>query len=92
MRGLLFQGRVILASCSTEQASKKTEQLDILMDGPYLKSQAIHAPDSPVSSRNQQVHSFHPDCHNRISWASDRMEVRILKDGARIVTGFRGSL
>jgi anaerobic ribonucleoside-triphosphate reductase activating protein len=67
------------------------EQLDILIDGPYIPAQAIHAPDSPVSSSNQRVHIFNPAFQNRISWASDQTEIHILKDGSRIITGYRGS-
>lgn len=68
------------------------DQLDILIDGPYVESQAVNAPDSPVSSRNQRVHIFNPDFENAVSWASDQLEVHILKDGSRIITGYRGQL
>jgi anaerobic ribonucleoside-triphosphate reductase activating protein len=68
------------------------KQLDILIDGPYVQSQAVNSPDSPVSSRNQQVHIFNPDLEHAISWASDQLEIHILKDGSRIITGYRGQL
>jgi anaerobic ribonucleoside-triphosphate reductase activating protein len=68
------------------------EQLDILIDGPFIQEQAINSPDSPVSSRNQRVHIFNPEFENAISWASDQLEVHILKDGSRIITGYRGQL
>ncbi|MBK1986267.1 radical SAM protein [Sphaerospermopsis aphanizomenoides BCCUSP55] len=68
------------------------EQLDILIDGPFVQSQAINSPTSPVSSRNQQVHVFNPEFKDQISWASDQIEVHILKDGDRIVTGYQGWL
>lgn len=67
-------------------------QLDILIDGAYLQSQAINSPDSPVSSRNQRVHVFNPQLKDRITWASDQTEVHIFKDGSRIITGFWGQL
>ncbi|WP_009544769.1 4Fe-4S single cluster domain-containing protein [Crocosphaera subtropica] len=67
-------------------------QLDILIDGPYIRSLAINSPDSPVSSRNQRVHVFNSALKNRINWASDQTEVHILKDGRRIVTGYLGQL
>ncbi|WOD39461.1 4Fe-4S single cluster domain-containing protein [Nodosilinea sp. E11] len=67
-------------------------QLDILVDGPYLESLAIHDPSSPVSSRNQQVRVFNPDLRDRILWASDQLEVHIFKDGSRLVTGYHGDL
>jgi anaerobic ribonucleoside-triphosphate reductase activating protein len=67
-------------------------QLDILVDGPFVESLAIHSPDSPVSSRNQQVHVFNPAFKDCISWASDQIEIHILKDGSRIITGFRGQM
>ncbi len=67
-------------------------QLDILVDGPFVESLAIHSPDSPVSSRNQQVHVFNPAFQECISWASDQIEIHILKDGSRIITGFRGQM
>jgi anaerobic ribonucleoside-triphosphate reductase activating protein len=64
-------------------------QLDILIDGPYIESRAIHSPDSPVSSSNQRVHVLNPAFKDKITWASDQIEVHILKDGRRIVTGYR---
>ena len=68
------------------------EQLDILVDGPYVESLAINSPDSLVSSRNQRVHVFNPALQNQLTWASDQMEIHIFKDGTRIVTGFRGQM
>ncbi|GAB4173149.1 MAG: hypothetical protein Fur006_02280 [Coleofasciculaceae cyanobacterium] len=68
------------------------EQLDILVDGSYVESLAINSPDSLVSSRNQRVHVFNPALQNQLNWASDQMEIHILKDGTRIVTGFRGQM
>jgi len=66
------------------------EQLDILIDGPFIESEAINSPLSPVSSKNQKVHVFNPEFADHISWASDQIEVHILKDGNRIVTGYQG--
>lgn len=66
------------------------EQLDILIDGPYVESLALHSPDSPVSSHNQRVHIFNPAFQDKITWASDQIEIHILKDGSRIFTGYRG--
>lgn len=68
------------------------DQLDILIDGPYVESLAIHSPESPVSSRNQRIHLFSEAFKDKITWASDQMEIHILKDGTRIITGFRGQL
>ena len=68
------------------------EQLDILVDGPYVESLAINSPDSLVSSRNQRVHVFNPVFQDKLNWASDQMEIHILKDGSRIITGFRGQM
>ncbi|WP_254568864.1 4Fe-4S single cluster domain-containing protein [Oscillatoria sp. HE19RPO] len=68
------------------------DQLDILIDGPYVESLAIHSPESPVSSRNQRIHIFNEAFKDKITWASDQMEIHILKDGTRIITGFRGQL
>ncbi|MFM2064721.1 MAG: hypothetical protein RLZZ507_4392 [Cyanobacteriota bacterium] len=67
-------------------------ELDILIDGPFVQSQAINSPLSPVSSKNQQVHVFNPEFKDQISWASDQIEVHVLKDGDRIVTGYQGWL
>lgn len=67
-------------------------QLDILIDGPYIESLAIHSPDCPVSSRNQRVHILNPAFKDRITWASDQLEIHILKDGRRIFTGYRGQM
>jgi len=73
-------------------APELLEQLDILIDGPFVESLAINSPDSPVSSRNQQVHVFNPALKDQISWASDQIEIHIFKDGTRLFTGFRGQL
>ncbi|MCU0527108.1 MAG: radical SAM protein [Elainella sp. Prado103] len=68
------------------------DQLDLLIDGPYIESLAVHSPDVPVASTNQRIHIFNPTFQNRIDWASDQIEVHILKDGSRIVTGYQGKL
>ncbi|PMB01153.1 radical SAM protein [Fischerella thermalis CCMEE 5268] len=68
------------------------EELDILIDGPYIQSLALNSPDSPVSSSNQRVHVFNPALQDKISWASDQIEIHIFKDGSRLVTGYRGKL
>ena len=67
-------------------------QLDILVDGPFVESLAIHDPESLVSSRNQRVHVLNPEFKGRLNWASDQIEIHVLKDGSRIVTGYRGQL
>ncbi|MDJ0568019.1 MAG: 4Fe-4S single cluster domain-containing protein [Pleurocapsa sp. MO_192.B19] len=67
-------------------------QLDILVDGAYVKSLTVNDPNSLVSSSNQKVHVFNPDLKDKLDWASDQIEVHIQKDGSRIITGFRGSL
>ena len=68
------------------------QALDILIDGPYLEAQAVTSPDSLVASRNQRVHVFNPALRDRMTWASDQMEVHIFQDGSRLVTGYRGNL
>lgn len=80
------------ATDAPEGASELLAQLDILVDGPFVESLAIHSPESPVSSRNQRVRVFNPALQNQITWASDQMEIHILKDGSRIITGFRGQM
>ncbi len=67
-------------------------QLDILIDGPYIQSLALNSPDSPVSSSNQRVHVFNPALQEHITWTSDQIEIHIFKDGSRIITGYRGRL
>jgi len=67
-------------------------ELDLLVDGPYVEAQAVNDPTSPVSSRNQRVRVFNPALADSITWASDQLEVHVLKDGSRIVTGYRGQL
>ncbi|MBW4563553.1 MAG: radical SAM protein [Mojavia pulchra JT2-VF2] len=66
------------------------EQLDILIDGPFVESLAIHSPNSPVSSSNQRVRVLNPAFQDQITWASDQIEIHVLKDGSRIVTGYQG--
>lgn len=75
-----------------EGAEDLLDQLDILIDGPYVSALAIHKPDSPVSSRNQRLHIFNPAFADKIDWASDQTEIHILKDGTRVFTGFRGQM
>lgn len=67
-------------------------QLDILVDGPYVEALAVHSPESPISSRNQQIHVFNPVLVDQITWASDQIEIHVLKDGSRIVTGYWGGM
>ncbi|RZM78768.1 radical SAM protein [Leptolyngbya iicbica LK] len=68
------------------------QELDLLIDGPYVESQAINDPTSLVSSRNQKVRIFNEAMRDRLNWASDQIEIHILPDGSRIVTGYLGSL
>jgi anaerobic ribonucleoside-triphosphate reductase activating protein len=72
-------------------AQELLKQLDILIDGAFVESKAINSPNSPVSSTNQRVHVFNPAFQDQISWASDQIEIHVLKDGSRIITGYRGS-
>ena len=65
---------------------------DYRLNGPYIESLAINSPNSPVSSRNQQVRVFNPALKDQINWASDQIEVHIFKNGSRLVTGYRGGL
>ncbi len=71
-------------------AQELIDQLDILIDGPFVESLAINDPTSPVSSSNQRVRVFNPAFQDKITWASDQTEIHIFKDGSRIVTGYRG--
>ncbi len=65
-------------------------QLDILIDGAYIPALAINDPNSPISLRNQRVHILNPAFCDRISWASDQVEIHMLQDGCRIFTGYQG--
>ena len=73
-------------------AQELLAELDLLIDVPYLEHLAINDPNSLVSSKNQRVHVFNPKLQDRLNWASDQMEIHILKDGSRIITGFRGAM
>ncbi len=75
-------------ACSKELLA----QLDILIDGAFVKSLAVNDPNSLVSSSNQQVHVFNSELQDKLDWASDQIEIHILEDGSRIITGFRGGL
>ena len=83
-----------LEKLQSEQAPKGSqqllEQLDILIDGPFIESLAINSPNSPVSSSNQRVRIFNPDFEDKITWASDQIEIHVFKDGSRLVTGYKG--
>lgn len=67
-------------------------QLDLLIDGPYVESLAVRSPDSLVSSSNQRVHVFNPALSDCLTWASDQMEIHVFKDGSRLVTGYQGQM
>jgi len=73
-------------------AKELLAQLDVLIDGPYIESLAVNSPNSPVASRNQRVLVLNPAFRDRLTWASDQIEVHIFKDGSRIVTGYHGQL
>ncbi len=73
-------------------AKELLSQLDILIDGPFVETLAIHSPNSLVSSSNQRVRVFNPALKNQLNWASDRLEIHVLKDGSRIFTGYWGQL
>ena len=73
-------------------AHELLQELDLLVDGPYVESQAINDPNSLVSSRNQKVRVFNEAMRDRLNWASDQIEIHILQDGSRIVTGYLGGL
>lgn len=72
-------------------AQELLKQLDILIDGAFVESKAINSPNSPVSSTNQRMHVLNPAFQDQITWASDQIEIHVLKDGSRIITGYRGS-
>ncbi|MGD1705025.1 4Fe-4S single cluster domain-containing protein [Dapis sp. BLCC M229] len=73
-------------------AKELLSHLDILIDGPFVETLAIHSPNSLVSSSNQRVRVFNPALKNQLNWASDRLEIHVLKDGSRIFTGYWGQL
>jgi anaerobic ribonucleoside-triphosphate reductase activating protein len=70
-------------------AAELIAELDLLVDGPYIETLAVNSPDSPVSSSNQKLHIFNPQLQDQVTWASDQIEVHILKNGDRFVTGYR---
>ena len=87
-----FTLRELQSKNAPEGAEKLLSQLDILIDGPFVETLAIHSPNSLVSSNNQRVRVFNPALKNQLNWASDRLEIHVLKDGSRIFTGFWGQL
>jgi len=87
-----FTLQQLRAASAPPGAQDLLDQLDILVDGPYVESLALNDPTSPVSSKNQRIHIFNPALKDRITWASDQMEIHVLKDGSRIVTGYRGQM
>lgn len=44
------------------------DQLDLLIDGPYVESLAVHSPTSLVSSSNQRVHVLNPAFCDRLTY------------------------
>ncbi|MDZ8054719.1 MAG: 4Fe-4S single cluster domain-containing protein [Aulosira sp. ZfuVER01] len=84
-----FTLKLLQSESAPPGSQELLEQLDILIDGPFVESLAIHSPSSPVSSSNQRVHIFNPAFQDKITWASDQIEIHVLKDGSRIVTGYQ---
>lgn len=70
-------------------AADLLQELDLLIDGPYIEALAVQSPNFPVSSSNQRLHIFNPHLQNQITWASDQIEVHVLKNGDRSFTGYR---
>lgn len=62
--------------------------LDILVDGPYVEALGTRSQDALVASRNQRVHVLNPALKDKLSWATNQVEIHILKDGSRLVTGY----
>jgi anaerobic ribonucleoside-triphosphate reductase activating protein len=87
-----FTLKELQSDTAPDGAEDLLEQLDILVDGPFVETQQINDPNSLVSSRNQQVRILNPDFKDELNWASDQVEIHVLKDGTRIITGFRGSM
>jgi anaerobic ribonucleoside-triphosphate reductase activating protein len=84
-----FTLKLLQSESAPPGSQELLEQLDILIDGPFVESLAIHSPTSPVSSSNQRIHIFNPAFQDQITWASDQIEIHVLKDGSRIVTGYQ---
>lgn len=55
-----FTLRELQSKNAPEGAEKLLSQLDILIDGPFIETLAIHSPNSLVSSSNQRVRVFNP--------------------------------
>lgn len=87
-----FTLKELQSETAPPDAQDLLEQLDILVDGPFVDTQKINDPTSLVSSRNQQVRILNPDFKDELNWASDQVEIHVLKDGTRIITGFRGTM
>lgn len=87
-----FTLRELQSENAPEGAEELLSQLDVLIDGPFVETLAIHSPNSLVSSSNQRVRVFNPGLKNQLNWASDRLEIHVLKDGSRIFTGYWGQL
>ncbi|BAZ44942.1 putative anaerobic ribonucleoside-triphosphate reductase activating protein [Chondrocystis sp. NIES-4102] len=75
-------------ACSQELLA----QLDILIDSVFVKSLAVNEHKSIVSSCEQNVHIFNPKLQDKLDWAREQIEINILKDGSRIITGFGKTL
>jgi anaerobic ribonucleoside-triphosphate reductase activating protein len=67
-------------------------QLDLLVDGPFVESLAVYSPDSPVSSSNQRVRVLNPEFTGELTWASNQVEVHVFPNGDRLITGYRGQM
>jgi anaerobic ribonucleoside-triphosphate reductase activating protein len=66
-------------------------QLDLLVDGPFVESLAVHSPNSPVSSSNQRVRVLNPNFTGDLTWSSDQLEVHVFPNGDRLVQGSENS-
>lgn len=52
-------------------SQKLLAQLDILINGAFVKSLAMKDPNSLVSSSNQKVHVFNPELKDKLDWSRD---------------------
>lgn len=69
-------------------AQELLSQLDVLIDGPFIETLAIHSPYSLVSSSNQRVRVFNPGLKNQLNWTKNHLEIHVSKDGSEIFTSY----
>ena len=99
--GVTFSGgEPFLQAPALAQLAKKLKAagLNVMSFSGYTLPE-LQGENAPAGARellaeldNQRVRVLNPAFEDKITWASDQVEIHIFKDGSRLITGFRGQM